>query len=286
MVTEGREAEGITLACTQEGWGCRFEGEAFIPERRGAIHGSRRRCLRADFWEEDVIGVACLRRKHLEATTEMEVVMQDPMDKSNDTIRAQEAKNPRRLRRRAYFGVPTGGLADFLAAELSLGRDDVLAVGYKFTARSVHLLCNLPSLRDGLRRRNVRGIVALRRLEMATWFTADLHLGHYRIVRFCGRPFASADEMDAVLMANWCTVVAPDDDIWVLGDFCFRSSKSPQSYLSRLPGRKHLVTGNHDKAETLKAPGWDSGAAVSRSDGRRDKARPLPLWHACLARQP
>ena len=34
------------------------------------------------------------------------------------------------------------------------------------------------------------------------WYTADLHLGHEGILRFCNRPFASVGEMDAALIAN------------------------------------------------------------------------------------
>lgn len=28
---------------------------------------------------------------------------------------------------------------------------------------------------------------------MATWFTADLHLGHRNIIDYCDRPFADVD---------------------------------------------------------------------------------------------
>lgn len=33
-----------------------------------------------------------------------------------------------------------------------------------------------------------------------TFFTSDLHLGHRNIIRLCGRPFASLEEMDEALI--------------------------------------------------------------------------------------
>lgn len=55
-----------------------------------------------------------------------------------------------------------------------------------------------------------------------TWFTADTHFGHSNIITHCSRPFASVDEMDRCLTANWNAVVQPDDDVYVVGDFAFR----------------------------------------------------------------
>lgn len=93
---------------------------------------------------------------------------------------------------------------------------------------------------------------------MAILFTADLHLGHANVIKHTQRPFADADEMDRSLIANWNAVVAPSDEVWVLGDFCFRSARGASDYLSRLHGSKHLVTGNHDSPETRRAKGWAS----------------------------
>lgn len=34
------------------------------------------------------------------------------------------------------------------------------------------------------------------------YFTADTHFGHENFIRFCSRPFASAEEMDEVMIEN------------------------------------------------------------------------------------
>ncbi|GBQ11255.1 metallophosphoesterase [Komagataeibacter rhaeticus] len=90
---------------------------------------------------------------------------------------------------------------------------------------------------------------------MTTWFTADLHFGHESIIRHCHRPFVGVAEMDAVLAANWNARVQPDDDVWCLGDFCWRDVAR---YGARLSGRKHLVTGNHDGDGVRDWLGWAS----------------------------
>ena len=79
-----------------------------------------------------------------------------------------------------------------------------------------------------------------------TYFTSDLHLGHANIIRFCNRPFADVDEMDETIIANWESRVREDDNVYILGDLMYRAKAAPDDVLSRLPGRKHLVVGNHD----------------------------------------
>lgn len=80
------------------------------------------------------------------------------------------------------------------------------------------------------------------------YFTSDLHLGHANIIRHCNRPFASAEEMDAALIANWNAKVREKDTVYILGDLMFRNKRPPEEYLAQLPGKKHLIVGNHDKA--------------------------------------
>lgn len=77
------------------------------------------------------------------------------------------------------------------------------------------------------------------------FYIADTHFGHKNIIRICNRPFSSVEEMDMVLVNNWNSRVMPDDDVYVLGDFAYRSDKAI-NILRSLNGRKHLIVGNHD----------------------------------------
>ncbi len=78
------------------------------------------------------------------------------------------------------------------------------------------------------------------------YFTSDLHLGHKNIIKLCNRPFSSVEEMDETLISNWNKKVKNSDTVYILGDLIYKSSKSPEKYLTQLKGKKILLIGNHD----------------------------------------
>ena len=109
---------------------------------------------------------------------------------------------------------------------------------------------------------------------MAVWFTADLHFRHKNIIRYCNRPFADRDAMNEALVAGIVARVAPEDDLWIVGDFSFVGGRKycaeTAALFERLPGRKHLVRGNHDIAATASLS-WASQhdmAMVKTSEAR------------------
>ena len=94
---------------------------------------------------------------------------------------------------------------------------------------------------------------------MATWFTADLHLGHRNIINYCDRRFDSVGAMDRALIARWNEVVSDDDTVWVLGDFALGTIADMLPLAGELRGRLHLLTGNHDRCwagHGRRAEGW------------------------------
>lgn len=84
------------------------------------------------------------------------------------------------------------------------------------------------------------------------FFSSDHHFSHHNIIRYCGRPFASLEEMDEAIIARHNAVVGPRDIVYFLGDFCFRTS-DPSRFVKRLNGQLHLLRGNHDR---LQDAGW------------------------------
>lgn len=80
------------------------------------------------------------------------------------------------------------------------------------------------------------------------YFTSDWHLSHTNIIKFCGRPFKHAREMNRVLLENACKVLKEDDELYILGDVMM--AKEPtvlEKFIEPIPCEKYLVLGNHDR---------------------------------------
>ena len=96
---------------------------------------------------------------------------------------------------------------------------------------------------------------------MAILFTADTHFGHGGALGLYRRPFPSMAAMDEGLIAEWNNAVAPNDEVYHLGDFAVRQKPARvETLLAALAGRKHLVSGNNDSEATTRATGWSSVA--------------------------
>lgn len=96
---------------------------------------------------------------------------------------------------------------------------------------------------------------------MRYWFSADYHMGHANIIRYCNRPFKSLEQMNDTIIRNHNARVKPDDILIHVGDFCFRNSsyargegvRTPaQEWESKLNGKIIHIKGNHDKNNGLK----------------------------------
>lgn len=84
---------------------------------------------------------------------------------------------------------------------------------------------------------------------MTTWVTSDLHFGHANILKFnpATRKYETIDEMNERFINEWNTKVAPDDSVFILGDFAFLAGDKAADIAMRLFGKKTLIVGNHDK---------------------------------------
>lgn len=83
---------------------------------------------------------------------------------------------------------------------------------------------------------------------MTIWLISDTHFGHENIIGYCGRPFATAAEMDERMVEYWNSVVRPSDKVYHLGDVAMR--KEHLAIVKRLHGKKRLIRGNHDIFDT------------------------------------
>lgn len=79
-----------------------------------------------------------------------------------------------------------------------------------------------------------------------TFFISDMHLNHGNVLRFDNRPFPDLDTMHEQILLRWNNVVTNADDVYILGDMVWKLDDKILSLVSRLKGKMHLLTGNHD----------------------------------------
>lgn len=79
-----------------------------------------------------------------------------------------------------------------------------------------------------------------------TYFIADTHFYHEKIIGYENRPFGNVEEMNEAMIENWNKVVCKGDRIFVLGDLMFHPNQNLSKIVPRLRGNKILVMGNHD----------------------------------------
>lgn len=90
---------------------------------------------------------------------------------------------------------------------------------------------------------------------MTIYFTSDTHYGHANIIPVCKRPFASVEEMEEAMVANWNRVVQPNDSVYHLGDFFWCNGNKARAIAERLNGKKYWIRGNHDSKDHVKKCG-------------------------------
>ena len=78
------------------------------------------------------------------------------------------------------------------------------------------------------------------------WFCSDWHFSHDKEFIWKARGFNSVAEMNEQIIKRHNSLVAEDDDVYVLGDLCMSGNLAENKhYIERLNGRLHIVFGNH-----------------------------------------
>lgn len=81
------------------------------------------------------------------------------------------------------------------------------------------------------------------------WLTSDWHFNHDREFIWKARGFDSVVDMNKAIIERHNALVAPEDDVYVLGDLCLGGAgmtEANQALISQMNGRIHVVLGNHD----------------------------------------
>lgn len=84
------------------------------------------------------------------------------------------------------------------------------------------------------------------------YFISDMHLNHDREFVYAPRGCNSVEQMNEKILRNWKKTIKPDDDVYVLGDMFLGSDvESIKNTAAALPGKIHLIAGNHDTPAKL-----------------------------------
>lgn len=117
------------------------------------------------------------------------------------------------------------------------------------------------------------------------YFTADWHLWHKNIIKYCNRPFKHVDEMNKTIIRNYNKRIKEEDEVWFLGDLTMGNDQYKlQNIIDNLKGTKHLVLGNHDKLRPWQylEVGFSSvhtNTSIQIGDGSRNGDREYFLIH-------
>lgn len=84
------------------------------------------------------------------------------------------------------------------------------------------------------------------------WFSADFHLSHKNIIKYCNRPFASVEEMDAILTRNLEESLKSKDILYFLGDLTLKEPVARDFFERFAATEIHFIVGNHDSKGVVK----------------------------------
>ena len=105
-----------------------------------------------------------------------------------------------------------------------------------------------------------------------TWFTADFHLGHKNIIRYCNRPFQTVEEMNQEILERLNARAKTNDILYFLGDFCIGPKVPAAELRKKIRCKKiYAIPGNHDK-DTRKLTqefSWLDAFAEASLNGQR-----------------
>lgn len=136
------------------------------------------------------------------------------------------------------------------------------------------------------------------------YFSSDLHLNHNKPFIYEPRGFKDIYEMNETIINNFHKIITPEDDLYLLGDTILGNLEAGLHLFHELPGKIHLIWGNHDSDirkiafaqsyNVIEVLGWASMLKVDHyhfylshfpacTTNFDDYARPLRQRTLCLA---
>ena len=88
------------------------------------------------------------------------------------------------------------------------------------------------------------------------WVSSDLHFLHDKEFIYQARGFDSIEQMNRTIIDNFNKVVNQDDELYILGDLALGGAEglaAAHSLVAQLPGKLHIVRGNHETAKRIEA---------------------------------
>ena len=83
-----------------------------------------------------------------------------------------------------------------------------------------------------------------------TFYTSDQHIGHKNIMKYEPGRLAlggTVDEMNEAMIDRWNSVVSPEDEVFVVGDWAMGKLDDSLALTQLFNGHKILICGNHDR---------------------------------------
>lgn len=79
------------------------------------------------------------------------------------------------------------------------------------------------------------------------YYIADTHFYHESILnRMDNRGFETVEMMNEYMIEKWNAKVRKNDEVVILGDFCWGKAEQANELLERLNGQLYMIRGNHD----------------------------------------
>ena len=113
------------------------------------------------------------------------------------------------------------------------------------------------------------------------WFSADYHLGHKNIIKYCNRPFSDVKEMDEIIITNLKKVLKPNDTLYFLGDLTFKKEIAQEFFETFSKIHIHFIIGNHDSKQIINLV-KENCASVSKLKDIKIEGQKITLCHYAM----